>query len=64
MNISLNHIGKQKDGSSTTIELSITTSTLNIKEELTNFDGSIDKSIIDQLEQVLEELKEQNSIVG
>ena len=64
MNISLNHIGKQKDGSSTTIELSITTSTCNLKEELTNFDGSIDESIIDQLEQVAQELKWQNSIVG
>ena len=63
MNITLKHIGNYGNSASKIIEFNVDCGSVGISQEVTNFDGTIDESLIQQLESIVSDLKQQNELI-
>ena len=63
MDITLKHFGSYGGKAATSIELTVKSNETTILEDVTNMDGSVDESLIQQLEYIVSELKEQNELI-
>lgn len=64
MNFSIKCIGKRIDGVAQIIELTVLSNNFKTTQDVTNFNGLVNIELIEQLENIIVELKNQNSIIN
>lgn len=64
MNFSIKCIGKRIDGAAQIIELTVLSNNFKTTQDVTNSNGLVNIELIEQLENIIVELKNQNSIIN
>ena len=64
MDISIKHFGTSPGKPAKFIQLTVENSNSKVTEDITNLKGEVSTNLIAQLELIVEELKEQNSLIN